>query len=251
MSTPNAKTRQLSLPEILYDGISGASAPSSDSETGDEVALNKSVKVGRKMRKKCQLTGETPNTPTKKKWNQQKTPPTMASNPENTTKTTYNEVELTPELLLLEKRLQSKFDESINKALEQIQEQFNNWTTTSNEVAQNESEIRVLKQENNALKTEVETLKENCDELKTRLNRLENKSLECNLIISGIPENGWETDDSRVTTLYRYIADTIELDNPQDRYNRACNIFIQHCKGPIHVEFASKYEADRLYANRF
>ena len=104
-------------------------------------------------------------------------------------------------------------------------------------------------------------LKENCEDLKSKLNKLENRSLECNLLISGIRENRWETDDSRVTTLYRYIADTFEMDNLQDRYNRACNIVIKHCKRlgprdanrtrPIRVEFASKYEADRLYANRF
>ena len=52
MSTPNAKTRQLSLPKILKDGISRASAPSSDSETGDQTELNKSVKVGRNVQKK-------------------------------------------------------------------------------------------------------------------------------------------------------------------------------------------------------
>ena len=262
MSTPNVKTRQLSLPEILKDGISGTSALSSDSEVGDSTELNSSVKAGtRRSHKKHQLTGETPNPPTKKKLNQQKTPPIMASNTENTTNTLGSEVELTPELLLLEKRCPSKFDASINKALGPIEEQLNKWSTTSDEVVQNKIEITSVKQENSALKTEVVNLKESCDELKTRLNKLENKSLECNLIISGIPENRWETNDSRITTLYRYIADTIEMDNPQDRYNRACNIVIEHCKRlgprdtnrmrPIHVEFTSKYEADRLYANRF
>ena len=185
----------------------------------------------------------------------------MASNPKNTINPTDSEVELMPELLLLENRLKSKFDELINNVLESIQEHFNKWTTSSNEVAQNKSEITVLKQENSALKTEVVILKENCEELKTQLNKLENKSLECNLIISGIPENRWETDDTRVKTLHRYIADTIKMDNPQDRYNRACNIVIECCKRlgprdanrtrPICVEFASKYDADRLYANRF
>ena len=255
MSTPNVKTRQLVLPEILKDELSGTSALSSDSEVGDSTELNSSVKAAtRRSWKKHQLTGETLNPPTKKKLNQQKTPLIMASNTENTTNTLGSEVELTPELLLLEKRLQSKFDASINKALKLIQEQLNKWSTTSNEVVRNKIEMTSLKQENSALKTEVVNLKESCD-------KLENKSLECNLIISGIPENRWETDDSRVTTLYRYIANTIEMDNPQDRYNTACNIVIECCKRlgprdtnrtrPICVEFASKYEADRLYANRF
>ena len=99
------------------------------------------------------------------------------------------------------------------------------------------------------------------DELKTRLNRLENKSLECNLIFSGIPENRWKNDDSRVNTLYQYIADTYEYGNPQEKFARASSIAIKRCKRlgprdenrtrPIRVEFSSKYNADKLYESRF
>ena len=76
----------------------------------------------------------------------------MASNTGKNTNTLDSEVELTPELLLLERRLQTKFDQSINKALEPIQERLNKWATTGDEVAQNKIEITTLKQENDALK---------------------------------------------------------------------------------------------------
>ena len=154
----------------------------------------------------------------------------MASNTGKDTNTAESEVELTPELLLLEKRLQTKFDQSINKALEPIQGQLNKWATTGDEVAQNKIEITTLKKENNALKKVVVDLKENYDKLKTRLNKLENRSMECNLIITGIRENRWENDDSRVNTLYRYIADTFKSENEQDRYNTASSIVIERCK---------------------
>ena len=92
------------MPEILKDEISGTSALSLDSEVGDPSELSSSVKVGtRRLWKKHQLTGETPDPRTKKKINQQKTPPVMACNTENTTNTLDSEVELTPQLLLLEK----------------------------------------------------------------------------------------------------------------------------------------------------
>ena len=154
----------------------------------------------------------------------------MASNTGKKDNTSESKVEITPELLLLEKRLETKFVKSINKGLEPIQEQLNKWASTGEKVAQNKIEITTLKQENDALKKVVTNLKENCDELKTQLNKLENRSLECNLIISGIPENRWENDDSRVYTLYRYIADTFEFKNEQDRYNRAISIVIERCK---------------------
>ena len=63
MSTPNAKTRQLSLPEILKDGISGTSALSSDSEIDDLTELNSGVKAGtrrpwKKHQQEVKYTGE-------------------------------------------------------------------------------------------------------------------------------------------------------------------------------------------------
>ena len=65
MSAPNAKTRQLSLPEVLREGFSGISATSSDTEIGDPSELSVTVKAGtKKLQKKRQLTGETPNPPT-------------------------------------------------------------------------------------------------------------------------------------------------------------------------------------------
>ena len=217
MSTPNAKTRQLSLPEVLREGSTGISVPNSDSELGDPSAPCRTAKTSaRRPQKRHQPTDDTPNLHINKKINQQKTPPTMDTNTGKTNDTSGDLVELTPELKLLETRLQSKFDHSINTALEPIQKQLSKLASTSDEVVQQQIEIKTLKQENNALKKVVTDLQGNYDELKTWLNRLENKSLERNLIFSGIQENRWENDDSRVNTLYRYIADTYEYGNPQE-----------------------------------
>ena len=185
----------------------------------------------------------------------------MDTNTGKTNGTSSDPVELTPELKLLETRLQSKFDHSMNTALEPIQKQLSKLASTSDKVVQQQIEIKTLKQENNAMKKVVTDLQGNYDELKTRLNRLENKSLEHNLIFSGIPENRWENDDSRMNTLYRYIADTYEYGNPQEKFARASSIVIERCKRlgprdenqtrPIRAEFASKYDADKLYESRF
>ena len=231
MSTPSTKTRQLSLPEVIREGFTGISVPSSNSELGDLNAPCKTAKAGaRRPRKRRQPTGDTPNSHINKKINQQITPPTMDINTGKTDGTSSDPVELTPGLKLLETRLQTKFDHSINTALEPIQEQLSKLASTNDEVVQQQIEIKNLKQENNALKKVVMDLQCNYDELKTRLNRLENKSLECNLIFSGIPENRWENDDSRVNTLYQYIADTYEYGNLQEKFARASSIMIERCK---------------------
>ena len=125
MSTPNAKTRQLSLPEVLREGFTGISVPSSNSESGDlNVPCETAKASARRPRKRHQLTGDTPNSHINKKINQQKTPLTMDNNTGKTDGTSSDPVELTPELKLLETRLQSKFNHSINMALEPIQEKY-------------------------------------------------------------------------------------------------------------------------------
>ena len=48
MSTPTTQTSQLSLPEVLRDGLSGVSAVSSDSEVGDPRELTGYMKMSTK-----------------------------------------------------------------------------------------------------------------------------------------------------------------------------------------------------------
>ena len=87
----------------------------------------------------------------------------MDTNTGKTNGTPSDPVELTPELKLLETRLQFKFDHSTNMALEPIQKQLSKLTSTSNEVVQQQIEIKTLKQENNALKKVVTDLQGSCD----------------------------------------------------------------------------------------
>ena len=174
MSIPNIKTRQLSLPEVLGDILTGNSATSLDSESGNPSAPHRTSNTSAKRpRKRHQPMGDTPTSQNTKKLNQQKTPPIMDTNINTNTNTnTSDPVELTPELKLLETRLQSKFDYSINTALEPIQQQLSKLASTSEEVAQQQMEIKTLKEENNALKKLVIDLQGNYDELKTRLEQI-------------------------------------------------------------------------------
>ena len=78
MSTPNARTRQLSLTEVLQEGFTGFSVLSSNSESVDPNEPLKTAKTSaRRPRKRHQPTWDTPNPQTTKKVNQQKTPPKM------------------------------------------------------------------------------------------------------------------------------------------------------------------------------
>ena len=112
------------------------------------------IPVQKDQGKGANPTGDTPTSQITKKINQQKTPPIMDAN-------TSDPVELTPELKLLETRLQSKFDYSINTALEPIQQQLTKLASTSEEVTKQKREIKTLQAENNALKKVVTDLQGN------------------------------------------------------------------------------------------
>ena len=71
-----------------------------------------------------------------------------------------------------------------------------------------ETEIKQLTEENSCLKSQISELKEDVDTINQKLNSLENRSLECNLIFWGIEEPLNETNDSLKDAIYHHIADT-------------------------------------------
>ena len=76
------------------------------------------------------------------------------------------------------------------------------------------TDITNIQKENTELKRIVEDIKSENLELKTRLNKIENKLLENNFIILGVPENSWETDGelrAKVFDLISYTLDAMDL----------------------------------------
>ena len=123
-----------------------------------------------------------------------------------------DDVELSPELKVLEKKLNSAMLININKciteALKPIQDSIEKIVNSSALIDWQEMEIKRLNEENCILKNQVCELRNDVDLIKLKLNSLENKSLECNLIFWGINESLNETDDSLKEKIYLHIADT-------------------------------------------
>ena len=115
--------------------------------------------------------------------------------------------------------------------------------------------------ENCKLKSEVFKLRGDVHDLKDRMNSVENKSLENNLIFHGIPDSENEYLNQLVDKLQRNFADTIHIYDDDARIQRARGIHIARCKRlgqyqdnrcrPIRVEFVYKWDADELYENCF
>ena len=101
--------------------------------------------------------------------------------------------------------------------------------------------------ENCSLKTQICELREDVDVIHQKLNSLENKSLESNLIFQGIEEQFNETEDTLRDMIYHHIADTFNYQDSHDRLSAARSCAICRCcrlgrptpgrPRPISVEF--------------
>ena len=101
---------------------------------------------------------------------------------------------------------------------------------SSNIIESQQHQIEDLTMENCKLKSEVFKLKGDVYDLKDRMNSLENKSLENNLIFHGIPDNENKFLNHLVNKLERNFADTIDIYDDDVRLQRARDIWIAQCK---------------------
>ena len=171
-----------------------------------------------------------------------------------------SEVELSPELKELEKRLNASMLININKCitevLKPIKDSIDKIVNSSSLIDRQEVEIKRLSAKNCSFKTQICELRDDVDVIHQKLNSLENKSLESNLIFHGIEEQFNETDDTLRDMIYHHIADTFNYQALHDRMSAARSCVIHRCRRlgrttpgrlrPISVEFENQRDADSI-----
>ena len=95
--------------------------------------------------------------------------------------------------------------------------------------------------------------------VQAKLNKLEDRSLENNLILHGIEEQSPDDIEARIEKVYKAISSTINRYTPAKRLVVACEVEIvrtrylgkadQDKTRPLSVEFASKYDAKQIFTN--
>ena len=145
-----------------------------------------------------------------------------------------NGVELSPELKELEKRLNTSMLININKciaeALQPIKDSIEKIVNSSAQIDSHDNEIKRLNVENSALKTQVSELQNDMESIKSKLNQLENRSLECNLIFRGVEESLNETEDVLKDKIHRIISETFNYHDEQSHLSAARCCIIRRCK---------------------
>ena len=145
-----------------------------------------------------------------------------------------NGIEFSPELKELEKRLNISMLININKciaeALQPIKDSIEKIMNSSAQIDGHDNEIKCLNVENSALKTQVIELRNDMESIKTKLNQLENKSLEFNLIFRGVEESLNETEDVLKDKIHRIISDTYNYHDERSCLSTVRCCIIRRCK---------------------
>ena len=111
------------------------------------------------------------------------------------------------------------------------------------------------------LQEDLTTVRTDLNGLKLRLNDLENKALEFNLIFRGLNEEINETDEGLKEKIYWNIADTIDRYDQNERLAVVRTFTIRRCRRlgkpnpsrsrPVSVEFDRRADADAVYEYRY
>ena len=153
-------------------------------------------------------------------------------------------------------------DQNVLSALEMLLEpmrtEIRNLTKSHLDIKTNISENSLLKAENNALIKRVKAVEQINEDLSKRVCELENRLFETNLIIHGIQESAWETDDVLTEKIYAAMTETVLGRNYDDRLEtvklmpikseRRLGTYSSVRSRPISVEFL--YRADYLMNNK-
>ena len=166
-------------------------------------------------------------------------------------------IQLSPELEELERRLNNNMLQniasSIEAALKPIKDSIDKILTSSDLITKQEDKIKNLTAENVKLKEDFNSVRSDLSGFKSRLNDLENKALECNLIFRGLNEELNEMEDCLKEKIYWNIVDTIDRYEQGERLAIARTLTIRRCRSlgksnlsrsrPVSVEFDRRTDA--------
>ena len=148
----------------------------------------------------------------------------------------------------------------VKDLLKPLDERITEVLNSQAEVKATIREAATLKSENEKLKRRVTKMEEINENLCRRLSAIENRLLESNIILTGIREGAWETEEARKESVYEVISETVlgrtfddrlqTAKTMQIRSTRCLEKYRQMYNRPALVEFMVKEDADYLLNNR-
>ena len=128
--------------------------------------------------------------------------------------------------------LKGLIDSSLKEALETMSSKVNEVIDEHPTIVQHGEQLDSLETKNLILKSKVMKMEGEASHLKKRLETIESRALENNLIIRGISEEEWEKELTTRNKIYSELIPliTCESNNPQKQLREAKKLEIRNCK---------------------
>ena len=156
--------------------------------------------------------------------------------------------------------IQSSVNTAIDEKLKPIQQSIDQLLETKEENEKFREDVTKLVKENKTITNRCVHIEKENKKLKDRLNDLENKLLDCSIIVHGITEEVDETDAERREKLIVIMARTIRRQTMDECIEVVRNVpikstqrlgrFVANRNRPISVTFENKSDADHLFENK-
>ena len=158
------------------------------------------------------------------------------------------QIKLPPELQLLYESLSDKIDKIDRK----IPDDFN--------LPKHARDVEEIKVQQVELKSRLSRVEHENESLKQKITLMENKMLEHNIVITGIPEDKWEDLEPRKGKVCSVLANLMEGTTHKEKLKKANGLDIMHTerlgrlnpkKGwPVSIRFVHKQDVDMVLANK-
>ena len=164
------------------------------------------------------------------------------------------------EVLIKEANIDSDVLKALEVLLEPLRTDIKRLTTSHMEIKRDVKDNAILQEENKVLTERIKKVEMTNDKLLSRVCELENRLLETNIIMQGIREGPWETEDARTEKVYDAMTETVLGRNYDDRLETAKLMTIKSTRRigtyssmrsrPIAIEFMYKSDVDYLLRNK-
>ena len=156
------------------------------------------------------------------------------------------------DLAAMEKRIIASYQEKIKP----LQDSIDVLLAGKKKVEEMTGEVKKLKLENKTTTRRCNMMERENKVLKDRINNIENKMLENNIVMHGVEESFEESDFQRKSKVRGVIAHTVNKCTDEERRSVADNIpilwmerlgrYSEHRSRPISIKFEHKLDSDLL-----
>ena len=150
--------------------------------------------------------------------------------------------------------------ELIDQKLDPIEQKLNQLLDTKKLQVEQQTELNKVKTAQSELYRKCLKIENENNKLKARLETLECKMLDGNVILHGLREDAWELEENRKEKVYKAISATVDEENENERMNIARGLTIRKTtrigkyrvgkSRPVSIMFEKKSHADVLFENR-